>query len=271
MRKIRAIARTPAFRGSLAALVLGLALAMAGCPGKKSDSTYSIGFNFHVIAMDENRADAVSRINTMVDEVKRLFLPEKFEIDSVEIYYYSDESAQRLTNIDIYRDEDNNGWPDDMEELLTWSGRTPNQNIDIFLVKSFGDIGILGAAGNIPGPAKKGTKRSGVILNTLGGLYQMSPSELNLQGGTLAHESVHYLGVYHTTEREGRDFDYLKDTPECPQWTFDRNSDGLVSPNECFGQDAQYMMFWAAGNFAQDIISQEQTTVIRLHALVRKK
>jgi len=265
-------------KGSLAkylppalALAAALTATAGGCGQSRSEPVYNIGFNFHVVGMDMDQAGAQNRVKAMVDVVKRLLKTIKFEVDSTEIRFHNSPAADRLTNIDVETDADGNGWPDDMEELLTWSSATPNKNIDVFLVKSIGDIGILGAAGNIPGPPEKGTKHSGILMNTFGGLNRMTAAELELQGATLTHEMIHYLGVYHTTEREGLDFDYLKDTPECPQWTFDTNRDGLVSPNECYGQDGPYLMFWAAGRYPQEKISAEEVSVIKVHPLARKK
>ena len=254
-----------------AALIAALAAWAWGCGQTKSEPAYKVGFNFHLIGMDGDRADAQARIDAMLSVVTRMFKSVKFEVDANEIHVYMTPDALRLTNIDINKDADNNGWPDDMEELLTWSINTPNKNIDIFLVKSVGDIGVLGAAGNIPGPSEKGTKHSGVLLNTFGGLFRMSPAELELQGYTLTHETIHYLGLYHTTERDGLEFDYLKDTPECPQSNFDNNRDGLVSPSECFNQDGPFLMFWAAGRYVQDKISSEQASVMKVHPMARKK
>ncbi|MDH5477669.1 MAG: M43 family zinc metalloprotease [Nitrospinota bacterium] len=271
MNLSRYIVRAALMCAPLVVIVMGVAMVLGGCEKNyKEPPVYSVGFNFHLVDMDGDSAEARNRIETMIAVARDVYKKVNFEIGSIEVHVYTGADAQRLTNQDLERDENNNGWPDDMEELLTWSSNTPNLNMDIFLVKSIsyaGEMGILGIAGGIPGPVQKGTPNSGVILNTFGGLYSMSGSDLNLQGFTLAHEADHYLGLYHTTERDGTEFDFLDDTPQCPSWQFDRNNDGLVSPIECIQMDGQYLMFWAAGPIIQDKSSSKQAEVKRRHPM----
>jgi hypothetical protein len=248
---------------AVAVSIVGLG---SGCPGAKSD-TYAVGFNFHLVGMNGSQADAQYRVDAMLAAIRPLYKKVKFEVDSVNIYFHNGPNADRLTHIDPNLDNNGDGWPDGMEELLTWSAQTPDKNIDIFFFRSIGDEGILGIAGGIPGPTAKGTPYSGVLLNAFGDFFTMSQAELTLQATTIVHEG----GLYHTTERNGLNFDSLSDTPQCPQWIYDYNGDGLVSPTECFNQDGPYLMFWASGKYAQDTISDKQVEEWKNHGLVRKK
>ena len=54
----------------------------------------------------------------------------------------------------------------------------------------------------------------------------------------MAHEVGHWLGLRHTSERTGKTFDYIKDTPECPAHR-DHNGDGRVDQAECAGAGAE--------------------------------
>ncbi|MDH5510621.1 MAG: hypothetical protein OEZ32_09745 [Nitrospinota bacterium] len=275
MRVLSRVFRASYLFAPSVALALGLALFMGGCEKSKKDPpVYKVGLNFHLIDMEADSADTRTRIDNMVNVARTVYQKSGFDIGDVQVRGYTGADAQRLTNIDLEKDENGNGWPDDMEELLSWSANTPNLNLDIFLVRSInyqGELGILGIAGGIPGPVEKGTAFSGVLLNTFGGLSQMSSSELELQGYTMAHEADHYLGLYHTTERDGMEFDFLDDTPRCPAWDHDNNNDGLVSPTECMEQDAQYLMFWAAGPVVQDITSNQQAEVMRAHPMATEQ
>lgn len=46
------------------------------------------------------------------------------------------------------------------------------------------------------------------------------------EGNVLAHETGHYLGLFHTTERDGADFDPLDDTPRCDAATIAAGTSG---------------------------------------------
>jgi hypothetical protein len=253
-----------------AALIAALAALAWGCGETKCESaSYKVGFNFHIVGMEGDQADARARVETMLTRARTILKNINFTIDSVEMYFYNSPDANRLTNLTI---SENSDWPTpDVAELMTWSANAPNRNIDVFLITSFSDKNIIGAAAAINGPAEKGTIYSGIVLTTFGGLFQMSDIDIQSQGGTLIHEAVHYLGVFHTTEQTGLEFDYLKDTPECPQSTFDVNRDGLVSASECFNQDGRFLMFWQAGRYVQDKISCEQASVMKVHPMARKK
>lgn len=119
---------------------------------------------------------------------------------------------------------------------------------------------ILGIAGGIPGPPPgvDGTTHSGVAVTMSG--YTRNPRQI---AQTMAHEGGHYLGLFHTTEAEGTAFDPLDDTVECPN-SKDSNGDGIVSYEECLsGGGAGNLMFWAAGDDAEDVSNDQGFVLIR--------
>lgn len=136
----------------------------------------------------------------------------------------------------------------DLDSLFAQAGKVGGSAvIDVFLVDQLlgGGIegkGIVGGvAGAIPGPAfYHGIPRAGVAIaiGALGG-------DALLAGRTLAHELGHFMGLWHPSERDGKSFDPLDDTKECPV-TLDVNADGVVDPMECAGQGADDAMFWFA-------------------------
>jgi hypothetical protein len=116
--------------------------------------------------------------------------------------------------------------------------------INIFLVDSItggalsGFI-ILGESAGIPGTPIRGTPGSGLAVTMAD-----FPSNLDLIANTIAHETGHWLGLFHTTELNGLAFDPLPDTPQCPQVPYDTDHDGIMQPQECASLDATNLMFW---------------------------
>ena len=83
---------------------------------------------------------------------------------------------------------------------------------------SSGDL--LGIAGGIPGPANP-SPRSGVSISITTGAGpdgRYSDEDLRILGETLAHESGHFMGLFHPVDFSGDvvvDSDPLDDTPSC--------------------------------------------------------
>jgi len=146
--------------------------------------------------------------------------------------------------------------------------------INIFLVGSIitggvaggapGGI-ILGEAGGIPGIPIRGTPGSGLVVTMAD-----FPNGLDFISKTIAHESGHWLGLFHTTESSGRVFDPLPDTPQCPQVPYDTDHDGIMLPQECAALDATNLMFWASYplNLLSHLLTPNQQFVILRNPLV---
>jgi hypothetical protein len=93
----------------------------------------------------------------------------------------------------------------ELSELYQLSAGQEGPVVCLFLVH--GLSGVLGIAGGVPGPAMlHGSPRSGVAANA-----DPAIATGEQLGGILAHEIGHYLGLFHTTEEEGRS--YFTDDP----------------------------------------------------------
>ena len=77
--------------------------------------------------------------------------------------------------------------------------------------------GILGVSGDIPGPAIASTRSAVLVdaLQAMGPDGRFVPLEVRLLAETLAHETGHYLGLFHPVEDGWQSWDSLEDTPEC--------------------------------------------------------
>ena len=104
------------------------------------------------------------------------------------------------------------------EDYLKISRETPFGGINLVVVEELTGIeDVFGFAGDIPGPMIP-SERSAVAVNVgLGagtdGLF--SAGEVELLAETMAHETGHYLGLYHPVEVSYDAWDALDDTVEC--------------------------------------------------------
>ncbi len=149
----------------------------------------------------------------------------------------------------------------ELESMFTLSAGVNRPSVSIFFVRTID--GALGLSGNVPGPQDvAGTTASGIAI-AVDLLHDPSlPPGLDL-GRTMAHETSHYLGLFHTSEVNGIILEPLPDTPEC-RIGEDANGDGNLTPDECVGHGADNLMFWAASG---DQLSADQNDVIG-HALL---
>lgn len=192
-----------------------------------------------------------------VDTMRQIYAQQDIELGQVS---YCDLPKQER---DIYGVIDSiDGINSELSRLFVTSGRAadlgcnPGRALNFFLVEEIvgGRAGyiILGISGGIPGPpGVHGTTQSGVAATMMG--FRRNPVQL---GQTLAHEGGHYLGLFHTTEAEGNAFDPLSDTPECTIAS-DRNRDGIVDYDECKGKGRENLMFWAAGDDAEQLSADQ--------------
>ncbi len=176
-----------------------------------------------------------------------------------------------------------------LSQLLTLS--IPRaRTLDLFLVARISiDLGALGVDSSIPGPATvNGTVASGAAVSAedllagscpaTGGAPALATCGADVVAYIAAHESGHFLGLYHPTEGDGGHFDPLSDTPhcECSSYCFASASACAagVPPSGC---DQHYercsggrnLMFWAldAGT-SVGYLSPAQGQIIRASPLV---
>lgn len=165
--------------------------------------------------------------------------------------------------------------PNGSDYYLEATSSLPRSGVNIFIggdVESLPGAGdsILGISPSIPGPAIPSAKSAVAIsLNDSKGVDgEFSTEEENLLGETLAHETGHYLGLFHPVELDfplaDADVDPLSDTPTCDSLDSCLNHQELIH-NLMFAvtvTDDQ-------GDFnRQDQLTPQQKEVLNLYILV---
>ena len=217
--------------------------------------------------LDANSTQTDSEFQSAVQQLEQIYAARGIEVGNVNYCDITGADADRFAVVD-----DIEGPTAELGRMFALSGEAgrfgcqdTGPTLNFFLVQEIvgGRAGyiILGIAGGIPGPPPgvNGTTHSGVAITMTG--FRRSPQQL---AQTMAHEGGHYLGLFHTTEAEGNAFDPLPDTPECSSRDRDRNGDGLVGYDECLrGSGAENLMFWAAGDAAEDVSNDQSFVVVR--------
>ncbi len=98
---------------------------------------------------------------------------------------------------------------------------------------------LYGESSGVPGPALIG---AGVAISTEGHRTADGRIDLPHLTTTMAHELGHFVGLRHSSERDGANHDHLADTPECWLDSHDADGSGIVDLGEC--PDDGNFMFW---------------------------
>jgi anti-anti-sigma regulatory factor len=201
------------------------------------------------------------------------------EIDATIVAMERFFGAAGITVGDVWLYELDMGW----DSVIDVDGDEPSElraipledaadnSVNVYLFDDAFESGLYGIAAGIPGPvAVQGTAGSGVIV--IIGTHLLADRETldtNELGGTIAHEIGHQLGLFHTTEADGLDFDILSDTPECPS-SFDADRDGEVSAEECRERDGGHILFWTSASFPQQTWSAQQRDVLARSPVMKR-
>jgi HEAT repeats len=153
---------------------------------------------------------------------------------------------------------------DEFGDLFSSVDTSETPGLNFFLVESL-EIGAsggvaVGLANGIPGPpALPGMPGGGVAVSLI--TLDVAPK---LVGQVMAHEGGHYLGLMHTSERDGTLFDLLADTPECDADKFDLDRNRSVEVEECgLEGGANNLMFWSADATPEKVTPNQSSVLLR--------
>jgi len=127
------------------------------------------------------------------------------------------------------------------------------EGVNLFFIEDYSDSEHLGNAAGIPGSMGIANSWNGVLISLAAHAVSVNILDSQLLGETAAHEMGHQLGLFHTTESGGAEFDILTDTAEC------RNGD--ITAEECEGYGGENLMFWTAWNTSSRSAGKKQETL----------
>ncbi len=198
-------------------------------------------------------------------------------VDGAEIY--DDEIDDTITGLeaffgaagitvgDVWLYELEMGW----DSVIDVDGDDPNElravpledaadnSVNVYLFDDAVESGLYGIAAGIPGPiGVQGTAGSGVIVilatHLLDDRATLDTTEL---AGTIAHEVGHQLGLFHTTEADGLEFDLLAD------------GDGVVRAVVGAARDGGHVLFWTSASFPQRTWSAQQRDLLARSPVIK--
>ncbi len=199
---------------------------------------YLVGVGF-----DASAAPGEARLTEATENLRSIWATAGLTLGDIRFHDVAAAAAGRLSIIDTL-----DGRESELAELMRLGAGTTGDAISIFLVRSIaadGDGGIiLGIAGGIPGPpGVHGTMHSGVAVTYDSSVIGSGTRGARNLAQIIAHETGHYLGLYHVRER----------LPPCPAGT------GPTDGRPCapFGggdvladtspRDGENLMWWALG------------------------
>ena len=200
------------------------------------------GQTFDVDLLYAVREPGDAEVLEAIERMRVIYRAAGFRVGEVREHRLPDEVRDRFVTIDRGLESQ------DLRDLFAETVRLNQPSVPVFLVETLG--GSAGVTGSTPGTwGLFGEGATGVAV-ALG-----EQSEMDL-GVVLSHEVGHYLGLAHTSERDGTVVEGISDTLECRR-TLDVSGDGTVSAEEC-PEGAMNLMHWSPVGTALSAGQREQ-------------
>ncbi len=221
-----------------------------------------VDLNFYFVGADGLTADSAvgdPAFTRLIDSFNAVYSTANVSVGEVR---YFDVGGDILARFQVIRDSN------EVYELVKLS-RQPGSSRDallsanVFFIQGFAgqSSSVLGISTGIPGAAGvHGQAGTGLVFSAE---YLRQTGNVNgpqLVGQVLAHELGHYLGLFHTTEQSGGQFDQLDDTERCS--TIENGNLGACA-------DYNNLMFPIAAIRTSLELSDGQVSIIRANPLTK--
>jgi hypothetical protein len=270
----------------------------------------NLDVNFYIVGAVTNPAGVAltaasaandARVQRMVFTLTSLYAVAGITIGTPKFFDVT--AAQRSTyeHIVVSGDSSGQGPCEQLDQMFVISSANPGVTMNLFLVSDLVDTSatgndtLVGIDGTIPGLSSfSGTVHSGAAVS-LADLYAgicTTGGTLNLRGCgadevayIAAHETGHFLGLFHTSEMNGDLVDPLDDTGKCictacaASTANCGKTDGsapVLEPANCVGSatssctGATNLMFWSIDHtISAGLLSSEQSQVMLLNPLIQ--
>lgn len=213
------------------------------------------------------------------------------------VRFFDVSAAERATFsvITVGADSSGQGPCDEIDQLFLLSGANPSNAMNLFLVDAIDDSSgqqTIGIDSTIPGMSSiAGTVHSGAIVSAAN-LFSGGANctgRLNMACGAdqvayiSAHETGHFLGLFHTTEAKGDLLDPLN-TAKCACSVCEDAAQrpscgtanaGVLNPSSCRSttntscQGGDNLMFYAIDFASAGTLTSTQGTVMKLNPLIQ--
>jgi hypothetical protein len=130
--------------------------------------------------------------------------------------------------------------------------------VDEILDRTAKDTELFGAAAAVPGATMVPGASTSCAAVAIGG-----DGGVAAQATTVWHEAGHLLGLFHTSEEDGTEWDPIDDTPRCTA-DEDADDDGYLDEAECEARDGHNLMFHDTN---RTDLTPGQAAVLRSHPL----
>ncbi len=210
--------------------------------------------DLNLFVLDGSRL-STNDLNQGLAVFQEVFAKAGIAVGSVNAYNVT--SAQEFLSLEVDDDAFLNPAAPIRRLVKSLSSQGPALAFNVFFVRSLGE-GLFGISLGLPSALGiPGTISSGLVVSVSAHESAGGFDTRNF-GQTIAHETGHNMGLYHTSERDGSQHDTISDTPQCAA------TGGELSPGGC--PDGQNFMFWAGVGFD---VSAGQTFVLVRSPIVK--